>query len=478
MEHIDQSLKSLFVALHTSGLWEDEKTISDAILKHEAEDILAAFERERTSAHFDLKAFFEKHFELDTAQESSFSGDARKNPVEHINALWPYLHRPADAPVRSTKVSLPFSYIVPGGRFQEVYYWDSYFTQLGLLSSNQISWVTDILDNFAYLIETFGHIPNGNRTYYLTRSQPPFFALMVDALAQHSSQKADEIYSKYLPALETEYTFWTQPKRTHNGLTTYYDSATGPRIEMLRTDLEWAEHASKHPKFYQHLRAACESGWDFSSRWLADPQDLGSIRTLDILPVDLNSLLYFHENLLFKITGNVKYEQAAAARKKALQHEFYCPDSGFSDLLLPNLEPTGRISAAMLYPLFVNSATKEQATYTAELVQKHLLKEGGIVTTPLHTGQQWDAPNGWAPLNYIAVIGLHQYGHTALAREIAGRFLYSCQTVYERSTKFVEKYDVCDPNSLSSGGEYQLQDGFGWSNGVYLALVDFLHETA
>lgn len=478
MEHIDQTLKSLFVALHTSGLWEDEKVLSDAILRRPAAEILAAYEREKDKGNFDLRLFFRSHFHTAASQsnEETFVADPKRTPLEHIEALWPYLHRPADTDEASTKVPLPFSYVVPGGRFQEVYYWDSYFTQLGLLIHDKELWVRDLLDNFDYLIKTFGHVPNGNRTYYLSRSQPPFFALMVDALARHQERKEDRlaVYQRYLDALRAEHRFWTSPERSQDGLQTYWDRQRTPRIEMLRTDLELAEHEAQNPQFFLHLRAACESGWDFSSRWMEDPSDLGTIKTADMFPVDLNSLLYFLEDLLFRITGEADYQSAVAQRKLRLQQDFFRADSGFHDLWKNTLQPTNVLSAATLYPLFVGAATAEQAAVVANTVEQKLLQQGGLATTTLTTGQQWDAPNGWAPLNYIAVEALHRYGHTALALTIAQRWLQTCDTVYRRGAKFVEKYNVYAPHELSGGGEYALQDGFGWSNGVYVALEQFV----
>ena len=303
MNTIDQLLGELFVDLHTSGIWEDEKYISDAELTTPIDEVLALYNEEKSGANFDLKSFFEKHFQPAQAVEVDFVADPNRSPEDHIKALWPYLHRSADpTDILSTKVPLPHSYIVPGGRFQEVYYWDSYFTQLGLLAHGHRSWVGDLLDNFAHFIDTYGHIPNGNRTYFLSRSQPPFFALMVDAYAKGAEEPMD-VYERYLPALEKEYAFWSTAHRNEEGKTTYWDAGNSPRIEMYRTDLEWEAHAKEHPLFFQHLRAACESGWDFSSRWLSDPMDLGTIHTMDIAPVDLNSLLLFLEELLFNLTS-------------------------------------------------------------------------------------------------------------------------------------------------------------------------------
>lgn len=470
MHRIDRDLKELFVALHTSGIWHDEKALSDAVLKHEPEEILAAYEAEKDASDFDLEQFFHAHFDFAEDAAVVFVAHSSRTPEEHINALWPYLHKRRDVAERSSKIPLPYSYVVPGGRFQEVYYWDSYFTQIGLLVSGKMPWVADLVANFDYLIQTLGHVPNGNRTYYESRSQPPFFALMVDGLAQ-ASEDPDAIYAKHLDALKKELAFWSTPERTRGGLTRYYDRENGPRVEMFGTDLEWLSHAEQRPEFFRHLRAACESGWDFSSRWFEQGKGLESIETLNLCPVDLNCLLYFLEDLLGRITGEKEYMEAAQRRKLAVQEKMFDPEKGFFDWQwdegqLRNEHP----SAAMMYPLFLGVATEAQAEVVVAQMNIHLLQAGGITTTPVFSGQQWDAPNGWAPLQWVAFEGLRKYGYDKEAREVGERWLRTCEVVYKAQGKFVEKYNVYEPENLSAGGEYDLQDGFGWSNGVYLAM--------
>ena len=473
MIHLEQALRELFVDLHLSGLWVDEKAISDAILKRPAEEIAAAYDREKSQAGFDLRAFFAEHFDLVAAPEVDFAYSPDRSPEAHIEALWPYLHKEDRGEEASTKLALPHPYVVPGGRFQEIYYWDSYFTQLGLLSAGKPAWVYDLLDNFAHLIHEIGHIPNGNRTYFLSRSQPPFFALMIDALAEASADP-QSVIDRYLPALEKEYAYWCAPERTVDGLTHYYDASNDPRVEMYGTDHEMLDAQATNPLFFRHLRAACESGWDFSSRWLENPMDLRTIRTMDLLPVDLNSLLYFMEHRLSQWTGRESYQAAAERRLAALQDRFYSPEYGFCDIDHVRGIRQPQMTAAALFPLFVGAARQEQADRVADRVRDELLQPGGLATTAVRSGQQWDAPNGWAPLQWVAVVGLAKYGHTELARTIAERWIKACDTIYYAKGRFVEKYNVYEPENLTGGGEYELQDGFGWTNGVYLALKDAL----
>lgn len=475
MKPLDKELAELFVDLQTSGIWEDEKYISDAELLAPSAEVLSAYRQEKQRADFDLKDFFYRYFIPVQTQDVDFKHDPSRSPEEHIKALWPFLQRPADKPERpSSRFALPYSYLVPGGRFQEVYYWDSYFTQLGLVKHGYRHWVSDILDNFAYFIKEVGHIPNGNRSYFLSRSQPPFFAHMVHTYAQAADEPID-IYEKYIPALEAEYSFWASEIRNKDGFTHYWDAGNTPRIEMYRTDLEWEEHTQSHPDFFQHLRAACESGWDFSSRWMKDPMDLGTTRTMDVAPVDLNSLLFYMEELLYNLTGKPVYAQAASKRKRKIQDVFFT-ENGYQDIVISTGAPTGVLSAACCFPLFVGAASQEQADFTARQIADQLLQQGGLATTLNESGQQWDAPNGWAPLQWVAVQGLAKYGHVKLAQEIAKRWLQTCDIIYTAKGKFVEKYNVFEPDNLSKGGEYKVQDGFGWSNGVYVALLHWLEE--
>jgi len=389
---------------------------------------------------------------------------------------------------------LPHPYIVPGGRFGEIYYWDSYFTILGLEKAGKIGLIENMADNFAYLIDTVGYIPNGNRTYFLGRSQPPFFAAIVNVLAE---AKGDEMYSRYLSAMEKEYNFWmsgitdlSSGNRTHRRvvrlpdgiiLNRYYDDHIAPRPESYKEDVELAKKSGRAPDdLYLNLRAACESGWDFSSRWLTDPKDLGTIHTTDIIPVDLNSLLFNLERTLSKanrIANNKEladfYSQRANNRKRGIQT--YCWDESrkfFVDYDFKKAAPTPTLSLAGTYPLYFDLAVPDQAKGVATLLRKDFLKPGGLVSTLNTTGQQWDAPNGWAPLQWMAYSGLQNYGQTKLADEIKNNWLAVNQRVFKNTGKMVEKYNVVDMELESGGGEYPVQDGFGWTNGIYLKMLE------
>ena len=484
----------LFRDMHASGLWPDGKVISDLIPKSAPRMILKAYEKEKKQLAFKLKAFVEGHFEYTQSKSSDFKSDTSKSVDKHIESLWPYLLREADPEIPGASlIPLPYPYIVPGGRFQEIYYWDSYFTMLGLLESGMTDVVTAMVKNFAHLIKTVGHIPNGNRTYYGGRSQPPFFASMVELLAE---KKGKKVYKKNLDAMIKEYEFWMLGKKEalkkqgaqkHSVglgegavLNRYWDDFPDPRAEMYGDDVELQEKSGRDPEaIYADIRSACESGWDFSSRWCADPMDLGTIEATQIIPVDLNCLLYNLEATIAKASerlGKTKkaeqFKDLANRRKDWIRIFLWDENLGiYTDYNWAERKSTGRITAACAFPLFFKIASEEEAQNTARIIESHLLKPGGLVTTPIESGQQWDAPNGWAPLQWIAIQGLRNFGFTALANQIKDRWIDLNTKVYKETGKLMEKYDVMDLTKLSGGGEYPVQDGFGWTNGVLLALL-------
>jgi alpha,alpha-trehalase len=230
---------------------------------------------------------------------------------------------------------------------------------------------------------------------------------------------------------------------------------------------------------FRDIRAAAESGWDFSSRWFADGHTRTTIDTTEILPIDLNSLLFGLENAISSGCQRRadhacadEFAHRAATRRMAIDHYLWDASSGaYLDYRWTHHERIRRVSAATLYPLFVALASETQAASVAKVAAQQLLQPGGIVTTPLETGQQWDAPNGWAPLQWIAIAGLRRYNHASLAEAIACRWMINVEELYSQSGKLVEKYDVISTGRSSGGGEYPLQDGFGWTNGVMRKLI-------
>jgi len=463
-------------------------------------DIAVRYAATRASSGFSLQAFVQRHFELPRPIAESFHTDTSQTMEQHIRALWPVLTRappsvPADA--RSSLIPLPNAYVVPGGRFREVYYWDSYFTMLGLVASGRTDLVRSMLDNFAHLVRTIGHIPNGNRTYYLSRSQPPFFAAMVGLYAA-ATDTAHAL--RYLDALEAEHAFWMDgaerlaPGEAHRRvvrppdgsvLNRYWDDRAEPRPESYRQDYELGQTLpeAQREAFYRNVRATAESGWDFSSRWMRDPKDLRTLETTDLVPVDLNSLLYHSERTIAALRafrgrpGDAevagRFARAADERLQALLALAYDPITGFFyDVRWKSGERVDdRPTLAAAAPLYFGLATAEQGRRVAARLGREFLRSGGFVTTLIASGQQWDAPNGWPPLEWLAIEGVRRYGGADLADAAREHWLALNRRTYEATGKMVEKYDVVDLDARAGGGEYPTQDGFGWSNGVALALI-------
>lgn len=514
----NQIYGDLFRQVQMKRIFSDGKTFVDCTPKRDSKSIMSDYYASlKNDSTFDLKKFVHDNFELPVNPATNYQTDTTQDIVGHIKKLWKILYRPADISVSTNTSShtgggreaaggsllpLPYPYIVPGGRFREIYYWDSYFTMLGLKESGEFAMIENMVRNFAYLIHHYGHIPNGNRTYYLGRSQPPFFAAMVNLLAEI---KGDSIYQTYLPALEREYKFWMDGSATVKAgrpfrrvvklkdgtiLNRYWDDIPAPRPESYLEDLETAntvikslkgDTTGKREAVYRHLRAGAESGIDFSSRWFIDNKNLVSIHTTDFLPPDLNALLYNLEMTISKAKMrqgdeifSKEYIRKAAQRRNAIEKYCYNKTSGFYyDYDFVKQQQSKAVTPAGMYPFFFDEIQParvaiEKMTTT---LKTYLLKPGGIATSTYNTGQQWDAPNGWPPLQWMTIGALDKIGEKELAKEIAQRWIKLNIRVYKETGKLMEKYDVVDISRLAGGGEYPSQDGFGWTNGVLLKLI-------
>ncbi len=472
----DEIFGQLFRDVQMRRVFPDSKTFVDCVPKRAPEEIVADYQARAGGLDFDLETFVRANFLV-----------PQDDVVSHISRLWKMLRREADVAVPgSSLLPLPHPYIVPGGRFREIYYWDSYFTMLGLRESGEARTIEDMVANFSHLIATYGFVPNGNRTYYLSRSQPPFFSLMVELLAE---MKGDDVYQTYLPSLRAEHDYWMdRTARTKHVVTMpggeilnrYYDRLEIPRQESWAEDVAAAAKSDRQPKLvYRELRSAAESGWDFSSRWFADGKSLASIRTTGLVPVDLNCLLYHLETTIAKasrIAGDEDtaedFDKMAAARKEAIGR--YCwseKDHWYVDYDIKAGKPSAELTLAGVTPLFFQIAPDDRAGAAADVIKAKFLRPGGVVTTLAHTGQQWDAPNGWAPLQWMTIQGLRNYKKDDLARDITTRWISLNVKVYKNTGRLMEKYDVIDMDRESGGGEYPSQDGFGWTNGVLLKLI-------
>jgi len=518
----DQIYVELFHEVQMNRVFPDGKTFVDCTPKRDPKAIVSDYKKQRSAPGFSLAAFVAENFDRPVPPQVNYIRQ-EKDVAMHIKNLWSVLKREKDEKKEgSSLLPLPHPYIVPGGRFGEIYYWDSYFTMLGLKESGEVEMIENMIKNFAYLINTYGHIPNGNRSYFLTRSQPPFFSLMVQLLAEIRGR---EVFAQYLPVMEKEYQYWMEgADKVKNGtshkrvvrlddgtlMNRYWDDAVVPRQESYREDVETAEKAVKYMlsvsqfrnaaqqrkaeeakriETWQHLRAGAASGWDFSSRWFTDPKDISTVETAYYIPVDLNCLLYQAElNLKLAYTllpGNSPTEMAnktsmasmydgkAQARKKAI--ETYCWNEAkgmYADYQFQRKQQSNALTLAGMFPLFMKIADKQRAEKQKDIIVKKLLKPGGFATTTLETGQQWDAPNGWAPLQWITIKGLENYYFTEEAKTARERWIKLNTDVFARTGKLMEKYNVMNTDLEAGGGEYPSQDGFGWTNGVLLALMN------
>jgi alpha,alpha-trehalase len=399
---------------------------------------------------------------------------------------------------------LPHPYVVPGGRFNEMYGWDSYFIQVGLLRDGEVEKAKHLVDNFVYEIDHYGTILNANRTYFLSRSQPPFLTRMV--LGVYERTKDREWLRKTWPSVEKYYAFWTSVPHlvASTGLSRYYDRGEGPGPEVVsdekdaqgRTHYDRArEYYKTHtvadydvarfydarkdeltPLFYKGDRSMRESGFDPSSRFGPFSVDI-----VHYVPVCLNALLFVMEQDAARIATELgrpdakQWTERASKRQAAVDRDLWDEKSGL--YLDYNFEKRARRSypfATTFYPLWAGMASPEQAKRVLDNL-KLFEAPGGVLTSTQETGNQWDAPFGWGPLQIIAVDGLRRYGHQEAADRLARRFVGTVVKEFEEHAKILEKYDVVRRESdVSSGirfGYSSNEVGFGWTNAAVLELL-------
>jgi alpha,alpha-trehalase len=402
---------------------------------------------------------------------------------------------------------LPRPYVVPGGRFNEMYGWDSYFIQLGLLHDGLTSLAKDMANNFVYEIRNYGTILNANRTYYMTRSQPPFLTQMLLGVYRKTGDK--KWLASTVPAIDSYYKYWTTGNhRTETGLSRYWDAGDGPAPEVVSSerdasgrthydavkeyyrtqeiaDYEVTQYYDRArddltPLFYKGDRSMRESGFDPSNRF-----GPFSVDVIHYNPVCLNSLLYLMETEaeeIFEILGRraeaAEWRKLAVARSALVNRLLWDEAAGlYLDYNFVNRNKRRYPFLTTFYPLWAGIATREQAA----AVHRNLRlfeRPGGLQTSTNHSGSQWDAPFGWAPLQMIAVEGLRRYGFSSDADRIAEKFLRLVLTEYQRSGTIVEKYDVVKAASDVSAnlqfGYRSNEAGFGWTNAVFVKLLDDL----
>ncbi len=422
-----------------------------------------------------------------------------ETPREHMDQIDPH-----------GLLYLPHPYVVPGGRFNEMYGWDSYFISVGLLEAGRVELAKHMTDNHLYQVRHYGTVLNANRTYYLTRSQPPFLATMVRnvfAATRDTTWLADAV-----PALKRYYEYWTTgPHRAGDtGLSRYYGLGDGPAPEVVmgERDAEGQSHYDRirayyrnndvtaydeslfydveadslTPLFYKSDRSMRESGFDPSNRF--GPFNVGIIH---YAPVGLNSFLYQYEQDLSAIMATLgrsdaakQWDLRAGRRKRQMNELMWDPEAGrYRDYNVRTGTQNDYDFATMMAPLWVGLAADSQATATAGSLWQ-LEVPGGILTSTRRTGNQWDAPFGWAPLQMMAVEGLRRYGYDAAADRLSAKFVDLVSKEFQEHGVILEKYDLVQRESdVSAGIQYGYSEnvvGFGWTNAVVLRLLEDLER--
>lgn len=511
------------------SLYPDSKTYVDQPLLESQDVVFAAFARlpklaKGSVGREELTAFIDTYFgKAGSDLENTTAEDFQEQPPNflplvknetilkwggEVNQLWNYLSRLENAsvvedPEKHSLLTLPYPAVVAGDRFREVYYWDSYFIVRGLIVSGMTQTAMNVVENLAFLLKEHGLVPNGARTYYLNRSQPPLLSAMVRVVYEATN---DTVFlADQYDALKTEHAFWTRAPiqvtiqsggRSYN-LSRYWSTLESPRPESYKEDMATAAGLSEvdQKALWHNLASGAASGWDFSSRWFKDGRNLSTCQTSLHLPTDLNAFLYQMEqnmadfaDLLGESEEASRFQAAAGARKEAINSLLWNQTSGqWHDLVIAAISPDYQVSAftpqsrtyaSNWVPLWAGVADPRSSQAVAacnSLATSGLIQAGGVLTSLYNTSQQWDAPNAWPPLQYFVVEGLQSHGDAAaqkLASQVAQTWLESNYKGYlQNGGKMVEKYDGVTPGVEGGGGEYDVQTGFGWTNGVMLHFL-------
>lgn len=498
----------------------DGKDFVDRPMKFDPDDVIAHFQQLPDHSVSTLQTFLDDNFYAPgsdvkpvippdfqshpTVLMEAIANTTMREWAMELNHLWKLLGRQPDTkafPRRHSFVPTAHFLVVPGGRFRESYYWDTYWIVHGLLACGMVDTAKGVVQNLLDCVETYGFVPNGGRIYFLNRSQPPLLSEMVrivyDKLrATSTSTTAIEFLHQATATLDKEYAFWMRSGPNDHAVTVgkqqhvlnrYVSSADAPRPESYREDVETVTTAAKRGNastaVYAELIAACESGWDFSSRWLRTPDDLSTAQTSQVLPVDLNAILHrmeknmveFHSVLEDPVHKVSMYQQAAQRRQEAIQEVLWDPATNmWRDVVLNGDERkfSAVLSASNYFPLWSASFDTTDTAVVSKIVdsleRSGLLGAAGIATTTTTgTRQQWDMPNAWPPLQDILIEGLLDCGETKLAHRLIRRWLQTNYEAWKQTGHMMEKYDA-ETGQAGGGGEYSLQYGFGWTNGIIL----------
>lgn len=396
-----------------------------------------------------------------------------KNVKEYIESHW-------DECIKVNKedsgelIGLPYPYTVPAvGHFDELYYWDTYFLNQGLKLCGRHEQVKFNTDNLLYMLDKFGFVPNGNRTYYLKNSQPPFLSAMVRDVYEHYNDKT--WLEKAYTSLEKEYEFWMEKRISPIGLNQYSPVCPPEDVEVVAEifrrrvgytpDISDEEMASK-------CLILGESGWDFTPRF--------GLECEDFVQVDLNSLMYMLEKNMEFFSAELGNSDGCLWRERAekrsgLMNRYMKDENNlFFDYNYKTGEFSKIYSVASYYPMYVGMADSEQALAAVDNLPR-LEEKYGIVTCEKNSVKgrfQWNYPNGWACLQYIMTEALKKYGYMEKARDIAKKYIELVDKVFEETGNIWEKYNVVE-GSIDVVAAGKMPAMMGWTAGAYLALKEF-----
>lgn len=391
--------------------------------------------------------------------------------IKYIHCYWQKLIKSSPPYTKDGLFYLPYPYVVPGGVFQQLFYWDSYFTILGLKISRLDSLAKGIVNHFLYELKTFGIIPNSSNIPHLSRSQPPFLTSMFKEVW---NEDLDWLRNAFEWAKIEYKEVWMNPA-THyhkeSGLNKYYDNIQG--MLKVRGEAYLYDKDVVIPQRFWQERTEAESGWDYTGRF---HHQCGYY-----LPVDLNSLLYKYEvdfsefSYILELKQECSYwKERASIRKQLMNRYLWNSKYGmYFDFNFITQIQYPYYSLTTFFPLW----SRQSSFFQAKEVSKKIplfLQPGGMVTSTVYSGFQWDYPNGWAPLQWIVIRGLKNYGYDQEAKEIAIRWIRLCTQMFLSYGTLFEKYNVVESN-IHTVGRYPLQEGFGWTNAVYEKIaVDIL----
>ena len=489
----DELYGDLFDSVQLNSVFSDSKTFVDCIPKTDVDNILTSYETERQKRKFILQEFVNQYFTLNKQFAYNKQINTSQPLKSQLESVLLSLIHPADSGFSGSLITLPNPYVIKDPQATNLTYWDSYFAMLGFQAIGRGDMIDNMVKNFAYLIDTEGYVPFGNRSYFLSRSQPPFFSCMIQILAEI---KGEEVYKKYLPQLEKEYAFWMEGRPNEklkgtcinrrvisidgNVLNRYWDGNDKPRPEYYKEDISTAHNSGQDINLmYQHIRASAESGWDESSRWYETGKDSTILHASDVIPIDLNALLYNLEIVIMKgkildkkLDEAAKYEKLAYQRREALMRYCWSDDKQmFFDFDFQKYKKEEVYSLAAVYPLFFKMVTKREADSIALAIEKMFLKPGGVVTTLRNSGLSWDAPNGFAPLQWMTIKALRNYGHNTLADDIKKRWIELNLDIYKKEGRFLDKYNV-ENMATQDVNSYSKHIGYSWTVGVLLKLMN------